>query len=336
MKITKRKFLKWVSLGGSSLLIVFVGREVVKVQSTISKPTLIPTNDKVFGLPLWEFEFETVKVDKNGIIIEPKLKKQAKLFQENLDQNVNIEMVAIPGGKFLMGSPKDEAGRDDDAESPQHEVKVSPFFMGKYPVTQDQWRAVAALEQVNRPLQPNPSNFKGNNLPVEQVSWDDAVEFCNRLSKYTNRHYRLPSEAEWEYACRAGTTTPFCFGEALSSDLANYDGKTIFAEEPEGKYVGKTTPVGHYVANAFGLYDMHGNVREWCYDYWHDSYKGAPTDGSSWVNNITENDNKYRLVRGGSWSDFALNCRSAFRSRMEPDFKSLAFGFRVVVSASMK
>ncbi|NEO21280.1 MAG: formylglycine-generating enzyme family protein, partial [Moorea sp. SIO4A5] len=126
-------------------------------------------------------------------------------------------MVAIPEGSFIMGSPETEEGHTND-ESPQHRVTVTSFFMGKYPVTQAQWQAVAALPQVNRELEPDPSHFKGKNRPVEQVSWYDAVEFCERLSQYTKRPYRLPSEAEWEYACRAGTTTPFHFGETITTD----------------------------------------------------------------------------------------------------------------------
>ncbi|MFM5944336.1 MAG: formylglycine-generating enzyme family protein, partial [Dolichospermum sp.] len=136
---------------------------------------------------------------------------------------LELEMIAIPGGTFLMGSPKNEEG-SINSEKPQHEVTIKPFLMGKYSVTQEQWRTVAALEKVNIDLESYPSYFEDNNLPVEHISWNDAQEFCARLSRIENKIYRLPSEAQWEYACRAGTTTPFYFGEIISTDLANYDG----------------------------------------------------------------------------------------------------------------
>ncbi len=284
------------------------------------------------------FKFEVVTVNRRGKIIKRET-KLAQYFTENLGNNITLEMVAIPGGKFMMGSPEDEAERYDE-ESPQHEVTVPPFFMGKYPITQAQWRAVAALEQVNRSLETDPSYFKGDNLPVEQISWDQAIEFCDRLSKYTGKHYRLPSEAEWEYACRAGTTTPFHFGETITSDLANYDAEYTYADSPKGKPREQTTPVGSFeVANAFGLYDMHGNVWEWCYDHWHEDYEGAPTDGSAWIDNIkilNENDNhpQMRMLRGGSWDSDPRYCRSACRHRSKPDDRNYNVGFRVVVSAA--
>ncbi|MBA3921620.1 MAG: formylglycine-generating enzyme family protein [Nostocaceae cyanobacterium] len=287
-------------------------------------------------------EFKTVTINRRGEVISNS-PKVAHYFTETIAQGILLKMVAIPNGKFLMGSPSTEAERDGK-ESPQHEVTVPPFFMGKYPVTQAQWRTVAALEPVNLNLDPDPSNFKGDNLPVEQIYWYEAVEFCDRLSIHTNRHYRLPSEAEWEYACRAGTTTPFHFGETIKADLANYQAGDTYSDEPKGKRLGKTTPVGSFnVANAFGLYDMHGNVWEWCYDHWHNDYEGAPTDGSAWVNAETaevetkgesENDNQLRMLRGGSWNNDPRNCRSAYRIRNDPDIRLSFIGFRVVVSGA--
>jgi formylglycine-generating enzyme required for sulfatase activity len=256
--------------------------------------------------------------------------QRAYRFIEPLPEDIALEMVAIPAGTFLMGSPEDEPDRYD-YESPQHEVTVESFFMGRYPITQAQWRAVANLPQVERELDPDPANFKGDNRPVEKVSWLDATEYCARLSAYTGREYRLPSEAEWEYACRAGTTTPFHFNETISSEVACYQGGTTYAGGPEGENREETTPVDHFeVANTFGLSDMHGNVLEWCQDHWHSNYEGAPTDGSAW---LTEDDQANRVFRGGSWCDGPRSCRSAYRTFYAPDDVSYFLGFRVVCSA---
>ncbi|ABW31983.1 formylglycine-generating enzyme family protein [Acaryochloris marina] len=228
-----------------------------------------------------------------------------------------LHMVLVPGGTFMMGSPEDEPDRLG-REDPQHEVTVPAFFMSRYPVTQAQWKVVAELETVERSLKSEPSYFKGENRPVEQVSWYEAVEFCNRLDSLTKRPYRLPSEAEWEYACRAGTTTPYYFGETITNDVANYVGE-------------ETTPVDHFgIANAFGLSDMYGNVFEWCQDHWHDSYKGAPTDGSAW---LSKNESAGRIRRGGSWKHYPRICRSAYRNNDSPKSLSSNLGFRVVCSA---
>ena len=260
-----------------------------------------------------------------------------QFFGERLNDAVEIEMIAIAAGTFMMGSPEDELERNS-SEAPQHEVNVAAFFMGKYPITQAQWKAVAALPQINRELEPDPSKFKGDKLPIEQVSWHDAAELCDRLSSHTGRDYRLPTEAEWEYACRAGTTTPFHFGETITTDLANYDGTDdpdgkwsgSYGQGPKGEYRKETTPVDHFaIANAFGVCDMHGNVWEWCQDHWHGSYEGAPTDGSAW---LSENENDHRVIRGGSWDDDPSYCRSAYRINNTPDNRAELIGFRVVCS----
>ncbi|MEH2398197.1 SUMF1/EgtB/PvdO family nonheme iron enzyme [Nostoc sp.] len=269
------------------------------------------------------FQFEIVKVNASGQEVK-RDRSEAQYFTEDLGNGVTLEMIAIPSGKFLMGSP---SGEGSNNEKPQHEVTVQSFFMGKYSVTQAQWKRVVALPKVNRDLEVNPSYFKGDKRPVEQVSWNDAVEFCDRLSKYTNKQYRLPSEAEWEYACRAGTTTPFHFGETITTELANYSGDYTYASEPKGKNCRETTEVGSFPANGFGLYDMHGQVSEWCQDSWHESYKGAPQDGRAWI----DNDNEYRLLRGGSWIYDPRYCRSA--SRYDGNARVIHliyFGFRVV------
>jgi formylglycine-generating enzyme required for sulfatase activity len=256
-------------------------------------------------------------------------RKQARYFVEKLG-DIGLDMILIPGGTFLMGSPEAEPECREN-EGPRHEVTVSQFFMGRYPVTQAQWRFVAGLPQVGRELQPNPAHFEGNRHPVEQVSWYDAVEFCARLSTHTGRTYRLPSEAEWEYACRAGTQTPFYFGQTLTTELANYDGNYTYNDGAEGEYREQTTPVDHFeFANAFGLCDMHGNVYEWCQDHWHRNYEDAPTDGSAWS---SENNESERILRGGAWSRNPWGCRSASRSYGSPDVAYDSFGFRVVCLA---
>ena len=248
-----------------------------------------------------------------------------------------LTLVEIQAGSFLMGSPKDEPERHSD-EGPQHQVAIQEFFMAQTPITQAQWRQVAGwqereAERWGRELNPTPSQFSdqpdSDNRPVDNVSWLDAMEFCHRLSQRTGRYYTLPSEAQWEYACRAGTTTPFAFGATLSAELANYDATYTYADGPKGEYREQTTPVGMFPANAWGLHDMHGNVWEWCLDHWHDSYEGAPSDGSAWLM-PSASEEEPRLLRGGSWLDDPWYCRSAFRDRGRPGFANVYVGFRVV------
>jgi formylglycine-generating enzyme required for sulfatase activity len=193
-----------------------------------------------------------------------------------------ISLAFIPPGSFLMGSPEHEPHRSK-TEGPQHAVTLAAFWMAKTPITQAQWREVAGWPRVKRDLDPDPSRFKGDSRPVEQVSWHDAMEFCHRLSQRTGKNYTLPSEAQWEYACRAGTTTPFHFGATISTEVANYDGNYVYGNGPKGTYREQTTDVASFPANAWGLHDMHGNVWEWCLDKWRDSYEGAPTDGNAWM-----------------------------------------------------
>ncbi len=216
-------------------------------------------------------------------------------FTEKLANGITLEMVSLPAGKFLMGSPDSDPDASND-EKPPHQVKVSSFAIGKYPITQAQYQAVMGT---------NPSHFKNNpQNPVEQVSWNDAQAFCQKLSQITGKTYRLPTESEWEYACRAGTTTTYYFG-----DDANQLGDYAWYDENSQD---KTHPVGQKKPNAWGLYDMSGNVWEWCKDDWHDSYAGA-------------------LERGGSWCSYSYYCRSAFRNDdYRRAFRNHALGFRVV------
>ncbi|WP_031292650.1 formylglycine-generating enzyme family protein [Leptolyngbya sp. Heron Island J] len=250
-------------------------------------------------------------------------------FVEDLGNGVTLTLMLIPAGEFLMGSVEDEPDSRDE-ERPQHLVRVPQFLMGRYPVIQRQWRAVAGLEKVAIDLNPEPSGFKGDNHPVEQVSWFEAVEFCKRLSVQTGREYGLPSEAEWEYACRAGTEAPYHFGVMISSDIGNFRGG-LLAEGPEGSNGGRTTPVTQFgVANVFGLCDMHGNVWEWCQDHWHDNYEQAPTDGSAW---LTSNKNIMRVLRGGSWYSRPWYCCSASRFVTSSGHYDNTIGFRVTCHA---
>jgi formylglycine-generating enzyme required for sulfatase activity len=274
---------------------------------------------------------------------------RGQFFPEPLNETTRLDMIQIPGGSFLMGQTESEreelirqVGEEDYQtyyanELPQHFVTVPTFFLARTPITQAQWRAVAGYDRMAQELDPDPSEFKGDNRPVEQVSWDDATEFCRRLSQHTGRTYRLPSEAEWEYACRAGTTTPFHYGETLRGELANYcaqdreiSGKLYqgtYGRGLLGQYREETSDVGQFPANDWGLYDMHGNVWEWCEDDWHPNYEGAPQDGSAWLDkNQTE---KNKLLRGGSWLNFPRLCRSACRDYFTRAYRNYYVGFRV-------
>jgi formylglycine-generating enzyme required for sulfatase activity len=262
--------------------------------------------------------------------------QQARYFTEKLGDDLGLDMVLVPSGTFTMGSPDgplDGEPERSDAEGPQHKVTLPAFLMGRYPVTQAQWRFVAGLPQVKQSLKPDPARFKGDKHPVEQVSWYDAVEFCARLSVHTQRDYGLPSEAQWEYACRAGTTTPFYFGPIVTTEVANYHGDYTYNNSPKGEYRKQTTPVDQFgLANAFGLCDMHGNVYEWCQDHWHGSYEGAPEDGRAWVDENAE-ENASRILRGGAWTNIPRFCRSAYRYFYYPRESDYNFGFRVVCVA---
>jgi formylglycine-generating enzyme required for sulfatase activity len=273
-----------------------------------------------------------------------------------VNQSPHLTLLWIPPGRFWMGSPETEPERRDP-EGPQHLVQLQGFFMSQTPITQAQWREVVGWqerpgEQWGRELKKEPSRFQSkegqengevhllegesntDQRPVEQVSWEDAMEFCHRLSKRTGRIYTLPSEAQWEYACRAGTTTSFHFGDMISSELANYNGNFAYANGSKGIYREQTTPVWMFPANAWGLHDMHGNVWEWCLDEWHESYEGAPTDGRAWVD-AAEGENskdslKSKLLRGGSWKNQPGRGRSAYRNLFRPIHAFFSDGFRVV------
>jgi formylglycine-generating enzyme required for sulfatase activity len=249
-------------------------------------------------------------------------KHQIKFFREHLGgilwKKVQLEMVAISGGTFVMGSSLSENNHTDN-ERPRHQVTIQPFFLGRYLVTQAQYQQLMGK---------NPAIFRGDLNPIENVNYYDAIEFCKALTEKTGRAYRLPSEAEWEYACRAGTTTAFHCGGTMMSDLANFDGREGYNRAPESENRLETTPVGSFPANAFGLYDMHGNVGEWCRDHWQENYQQAPIDGRPWI----DGEPSYHPLRGGSWSDPPRACRSAARSPMSSFYCDRSIGFRVALS----
>ncbi|WP_354635266.1 bifunctional serine/threonine-protein kinase/formylglycine-generating enzyme family protein [Planktothricoides raciborskii] len=344
---------------------------VIPAQAGIHPPVIspvIPALEILKGREDWKtFSYAVVKLDPQGNISSRNQGSNQGYIE--LINGVEFPLLRIPSGSFLMGSPHTEAGRTK-AESPQHRVSIAEFCLGQTQVTQAQWRVVANLPKIHRDLDPDPSDFKGDNRPVECVTWYDCIEFCARLSQKTGKNYRLPSEAEWEYACRAGTTTPFHFGETISAEVANYDGNHTYGRGQKGVRLGETIPVGSLnAANAWGLHDMHGNVWEWCLDDWHDSYTGAPTDGRPWLDtndndsqNIfnliifssifvkNKNDNDYhfenwqnllkkflehkknKLLRGGDWNLVPRYCRSAARYCSSPGGRGYLVGFRIAVS----
>ncbi len=234
-----------------------------------------------------------------------------------ITNTIRMKLVRIEAGKFVMGSPASEAERSDDET--QHEVKLTKaFYLGETEVTQGQWKAMMGTD---------PSRFKGDDLPVESVSWDDAVAFCAALSRKEGKSYRLPTEAEWEYACRAGTTTPFHTGATISPNLANYDGNDVYGGGAKGEYRQKTTPVRTFVGNAWGLYDMHGNVWEWCSDRY-GAYPGNAVDDPT-----GPLQGERRVLRGGSWYYYPRFCRSAYRCWFAPDYRNNSVGFRVALDS---
>jgi len=300
-----------------------------------------PSMRKLLARPsLRTITFDAVTVDEKGVRAPPE-RYSAAAFTEALHSNGGLDMVSIPAGSFTMGSPADEPERQPN-EGPQHHVMLASFFIGASPVTQAQWAAVVSEhpDRIHRDLDANPSFFKGIDLPAESITWNQAEEFCLRLAAITGRSYRLPSEAEWEYACRAGTTTPFNFGPTTTPELANYcgtggavcgdsDGKSIASDVyagvnygsgayglgPTGIFRGTTTRPGIFPPNRFGLYDMHGNVWEYCLDKASENYADVPRDGSA---ELAGQRDAPRILRGGSWSHNPAICRSAYRDSIAP------------------
>ena len=333
----RRKFLQYLGYGGIGVVSVGVFAVIRKLLTPSPIPPIPSPTPTVGGFPLETFSFETVKVDPQGNIIQRQT-KQGTQFAVDLGNDVFLDMVQIPGGTFMMGSPESEEGRDDDEA--QQQVTVDDFYIGKYEVTQEQWQAIMGN---------NPASFKkGGKYPVEKVSWNDCQEFCEKLSEKTGLTFTLPTEAQWEYACRAGTTTPFYYGETLSTDIANYNGKYVYGESKKGVYRQETTEVGSFPANGFGLHDMHGNVWEWCQDDYEKNYQANNKNFQQDANKVTANavmlvsasfapnillanNSQYKSLRGGSWVSIPNNCRSAIRvNDYRRDDHDYTFGFRVV------
>ncbi|WP_103666551.1 SUMF1/EgtB/PvdO family nonheme iron enzyme [Pseudanabaena sp. BC1403] len=278
-----------------------------------------------------EFEFEYFKArlvkESSGFLgfgtktkVELDRKKgKAQYIRENLGNGVTLDLVRIPAGKFMMGS------KEHGDEQPIHEATLKEFWMGKYVVTDTQWQAIMGT----KPSEQYYGWFQGEDQPVVGVSWEDAREFCEKASQKTGKLIRLPSETEWEYACRCGTTTPFHFGATITPYLVNYNGNYPYDDAPKGEYRERRDNVDSFTPNAWGLYQMHGNVREWCEDIWHDNYNGIPQDGSAW---LSDGEQAKRLLRGGSWNDGAIGCRSAVRYGESESKGFYSFGFRVVAS----
>jgi eukaryotic-like serine/threonine-protein kinase len=319
----RRGFLRWLLCGGTGFIGSVAFSQLGKNSSTSlagSLPTAATAANVGAVLRLAKIQVASVKLNRYGKIVDRPV-RQAEIFTEDLGNGVSLKMVKIPAGKFMMGSLANEEARSEN-ETPQHQVTVPEFYLGQTLVTQGQWEALMGS---------NPARFKGDNrLPVDSVSWLDVMNFCQKLSQETGRTYSLPNEAEWEYACRAGTTTPFAFGETITSVVVNYDGNYIYGKAGKGEYRDKTTVVDSFPANLFGLYDMHGNLWEWCLDEWVDNYQGAPNDGSARGNITSRDKSKIRVLRGGSWVTTPSGCRSATRYKDDAAVQDDYIGFRVV------
>jgi eukaryotic-like serine/threonine-protein kinase len=321
----RRKLLKFLGFGGSGLISMLLLAQLLPKESTTTVVTSSTDskNSKEPNLNLSKISFTSVRLDNTGKILE-RPSGSAMAFQEDLGNAVSLMMVKIPAGKFMMGSPASEQNRDGD-ESPLHQVTLKEFYMGQTLVTQGQWQSIMGN---------NPSHFNGDSkLPVDSVNWLEATDFCQKLSRKTGHTYRLPSEAEWEYSCRAGIMTPFAFGETITSAVVNCNGGHPYLKAGNGEYREKTTLGGSLPANLFGLYDMHGNLWEWCLDEWVNNYNGAPVDGHA-RGTVQDNGNN-RLLRGGSWRDSSKVCRSANRISGAVSFVyNYDVGLRVVLDSA--
>ncbi len=271
--------------------------------------------EKLDGLLRQKVPVPIIEPIPKAIPITAELPVEKHHPDDTMPNSIGIRFAWIPSGTFLMGSPRDEAQRGNDET--QHKVTLTTgFYLGVHEVTQSQWRVVMGAV---------PSRFQGDNLPVEQVSWEDCQEFCKKLSQLDGKRYRLPIEAEWEYACRARTTTPFYFGETIDAEQANYLGDYTYGKGKKGVSRQQTTPVGSFAPNAWGLFDMHGNVYEWCADWY------GPYPQEDLGDHQGSNKGSARVMRGGSWFGYPHRCRSAFRRSCTPAHRKYDIGCRVIL-----
>jgi formylglycine-generating enzyme required for sulfatase activity len=334
---------KWPSTNSNSSKKKITSKRTVPEKS--AKDVLPPS--------LTPLEFELVSLNSDGTRRKGSSEKgQVNHYLEKVN-SVAFDMIEIPARRFTMGLPASErnelinnckkycSGENCKtceemarSETPQHEVKVEKFYMSRTEVTQAQWNAIRELDK--KALLENPSLSRSDptydgDRPVERVSWVEAKEFCRLLSQKTGRTYRLPTEAEWEYSCRAGTQTPFAFGNTIYGEYFNYDGHKPYGKPAPAPGIYKTTVWVTLdrlaLANAFGLSHLHGNVAEWCEDSWHANYEGAPSNSSAWL----VQGNKLRIARGGSWIDPAYACRCSARQKFVENAKEPYLGFRIVM-----
>jgi formylglycine-generating enzyme required for sulfatase activity len=319
------------------LLLTTISAALFYISQLFQRPILFdPTLEKLQLSEMQQIVKSTMDQTRSIQRLVSTIERSSLVTTSNTQESQTFElpgatplvMVGIPDGQFLMGSPIDEYGRFAN-EGPQHLVKVKAFQMCQYPVTQAQWRAV--MGKLPEGLDKLDARFHGDLLPVVMVSWNDVQEFIKKLrEKLKDDNFRLPSEAEWEYAARAGTTTPFFFGDQITPEIVNYDGRSPYRDGEVGKFRGHPVAVGSLgIPNEWGLYDVHGNVWEWCEDEWHDDYSGgyAPTDGRPWVPAVGRA--AYRVIRGGGWHYGAVSCRSAYRVRGTPGSRHDDVGFRL-------
>jgi formylglycine-generating enzyme required for sulfatase activity len=356
------------AITGSTMFIVFISRNAIQSRNVKreidyaldeNKHFLAVHLEEVFLPPGWKLSIGNIQaILKWSIAEDDYLRKMMNVLpgncQGDTDKNTNQvpdDFVFIKGGTFLMGGPEGEAGRRDNEA--QHQVKVSDFYMAKYPVTVAQFETFIRESNYNTDADKDGYSYIWNGKwdkklgvnwnrdtkgelqndkqhPVIHVSWNDSMEYCKWLSEKLNTTFRLPTEAEWEYACRAGTTTPFYTGENLTTDQANYNGHYSYQNYPKGRYIGNTTPVGNYPPNDWGFYDMHGNVWEWCLDWYGDKYYNECKQYGIVENPLGPATGSYSVLRGGSWFNDAGYCRSAFRYYFHPASRYVNFGFRLM------
>jgi formylglycine-generating enzyme required for sulfatase activity/tRNA A-37 threonylcarbamoyl transferase component Bud32 len=336
---TRRNFLRWLGFGGMSAIGVIALSQLNKNSSgSLPSESILALPQTTNSPKLTKAQFTSIKLNERGQSTDKPI-STAEVFSEDLGGGIGLTMVKIPAGEFMMGQSTEEKqqiikqyGEDfyrkyASDETPQHVVKVPQFYLGQNLVTQEQWETVIGN---------NPSSFKSDSkLPVDSVSWLDAMEFCQKLSKKTGRPYQLPSEAKWEYACRSGTKTPFAFGETITPEVVNYHGSYPYGGAVKGEFRNKTTPVGIFPPNLYGLYDMHRNLWEWCLDEYISSYREASDDSNARGDISSRDGNKERSLRGGAWNLYPFYSRSANREPYKASNHNKNFSLRVALVWSL-